>query len=196
MGICGPPLALVGLRRLPPLCRLRASLHWPPVGYSYHPYPRLLRALALLRLLPVAFRVGHPRMPHLRGFRLLLPGLLVILGPRTAIVVAALPPLLNLQSWFTTCLEARPVSDSTPPPRYGFESWFNPSPASSSSRPRYRVYPRVDAVESEVADRAAALHRCSKPLSAVLPRKIRRYAVADQPLFVLRSRSTRGSLVL
>ena len=81
------------------------------------------------------------------------------------------------------CPEARPVSDSTPPPRCSFESWFDPSPASSSSRPRYFVYPRVDAVESEVADRAAALHRRSKPLSAVLPRKIRRYAVADQPLF-------------
>ena len=81
------------------------------------------------------------------------------------------------------CPEARPVSDSAPPPRCGFESWFDPSPASSSSRPCYRVYPRVDAVESEVADRAAELHRRSKPLSAVLPRKIRRYAVVDQLLF-------------
>ena len=36
---------------------------------------------------------------------------------------------------------------------------------------------------SAVADRAAALHRRSKQLSAILPRKIRRYAVADQPLF-------------
>ena len=81
------------------------------------------------------------------------------------------------------CPEARPVSDSAPPPRCGFESWFDPSPTSSSSRPRYRVYPQVAAVESEVTDRAAALHRRSKPLSAVLPRKIRRYAVADQPLF-------------
>ena len=108
VGICGPPLALVGLRHPPPPRRFRASLHWPPVGYSYRPYPRLLRALALLRLLPVAFRVGHPRMLHFRGFRLLLPGLLVIRGPRTAIVVAAPPPLLliplplNLQSWCTT----------------------------------------------------------------------------------------------
>ena len=81
------------------------------------------------------------------------------------------------------CPEAQPVSDSAPPPRCGFESWFDPSPASSSSRPRYRVYPRVAAVESEVVDRVAALHRRSKPLSAVLPRKIRRYAVAGQPLF-------------
>ena len=36
---------------------------------------------------------------------------------------------------------------------------------------------------SEVAARAAALYRRSKPLSAILPRQIRRYAVADQPLF-------------
>ena len=75
------------------------------------------------------------------------------------------------------------MSDSASSLRCGFESWFDPSPASSSSRPRYRVYLRVDAVESEVADRAAALHRRSKSLSLVLPRKIRRYAVADQPLF-------------
>ena len=81
------------------------------------------------------------------------------------------------------CPEVRPVSDSAPPPRCGYEAWFDPSPASSSSRPRYRVYPRVDAVVSEVADHAAALHRRSKPLSAILPHKIRRYAVADQPLF-------------
>ena len=81
------------------------------------------------------------------------------------------------------CPEARPVSNSTPPPRCGFEAWFDTSPASSSSRLCYRVYPRVDAVESEVADRAAALHRRSKPLLAILPRKICRYAVADQPLF-------------
>ena len=57
--------------------------------------------------------MGHPRMLHLRGFRLLLPGLLVILGPRTAIVVAA-PPLLlliplplNLQSWFVNFARRR-----------------------------------------------------------------------------------------
>ena len=48
-----------------------------------------------------------------------------------------------------------------------------------------RIYPRVAAVESEVSDRAAALHRRSEPLSAVLPRNIRRYAVADQQLFAV-----------
>ena len=73
--------------------------------------------------------------------------------------------------------------DSAPPPHCGFETWFDPSPASSSSRPRYRVYPRVVAVVSEVAAWAAVLRRRSTPLSAILPRKIRRYAVADQLLF-------------
>ena len=81
------------------------------------------------------------------------------------------------------CPEARPVSVSAPPPCCGFEAWFDPSPASSSSWTRYRVYPRVDAVVSEVADRADALHHRSKLLSAILPLKIRRYAVADQPIF-------------
>ena len=75
------------------------------------------------------------------------------------------------------------MSDSAPPPHCGFETWFDHSPASSSSRLRYRVYPQVVAVVSEVAARAAALPRRSKPLSAFLPRKIRRYVVADQPLF-------------
>ena len=81
------------------------------------------------------------------------------------------------------CPEAKPVSDSAPPPRCGFESWFGPSPTLPSSRPRYRIYPRVAAVESEVANQAAALHRRSKPLSAVLSHKVRRYAVVDQPHF-------------
>ena len=39
------------------------------------------------------------------------------------------------------------------------------------------------AVVSEVAVRAAALHRCSKLLSAILPCQIRRYAVAVQSIF-------------
>ena len=49
--------------------------------------------------------------------------------------------------------------------------------------PHFRVYPRVAAVKPEVADREAALHRRSKLLSAILPRKVRRHAVADLPHF-------------
>ena len=64
-----------------------------------------------------------------------------------------------------------------------FRDLVCPSPASSSSRPRYRVYPWVVEVVSEVAVHAAALHRCSNLLSAILPRQIRCYAVAIQPLF-------------
>ena len=64
-----------------------------------------------------------------------------------------------------------------------FRDLVCPSPASSSSQPRYRVYPRVVAVVSEVVVRATALHCRSKSLSAILPRQIRRYAVAVQPLF-------------
>ena len=122
--------------------------------------------------------MGHPRMLHLRGFSLLLPELLVIRGPRTAIVVTA-PPLLlliplplNLQSWCTTFGRRR---GRCPIPLLHFVAVLN----RGSIPPR--IYPRVDAVESEVADCAAALHRRSNTLSAVLPCKIRRYAVADQP---------------
>ena len=37
MGICGPPLALVGLRRPPPLHGLRLSLHGPRWGICTTP---------------------------------------------------------------------------------------------------------------------------------------------------------------
>ena len=175
LGWASPSASPLQAPRQPPLS---------PGGFFFRLYPRLLWALALLRRLLVALQVGHPRMLHLRGFRLLLPGLLVILGPRTATVIAAPPPLLliplplSLRNSSTTFALKRGRCSI---PFLHLESWFDPSPASSSSWSR--VCPRVPAVESEVADRAAALHRRSKPLSAVLPRKIRRYVVADQPLF-------------
>ena len=43
--------------------------------------------------------------------------------------------------------------------------------------------PRVSDILREVDDRAASLARHSKPLSAVLPKKVRRYAVADSQHF-------------
>ena len=134
--------------------------------------------------------MGRPRVLHLRGFSSAPPGTPRDSGSEdtdsdsssaSAAPVASAALLAELVYDF--CPEARPVSDSAPPPRCGFEAWFDLSLASSSSRPRYRVYPRVDAVVSKVADRAAALHRRSKLLSAILLRKIHRYAVADQPLF-------------
>ena len=45
------------------------------------------------------------------------------------------------------------------------------------------MYPRVSDILGEVDEHAAALARRSKPLSAVLPKKVRRYAVADSQHF-------------
>ena len=114
--MCEPPLALVGLRRPPPLRRLCASLRQPPVGFLFHRYPRLLLVLLLLHIqtlawlcrLQLALLVGPLHMFRLSGSRLLLPGLLMVLSPRTAIAIAAPPPLLliplplSLRTLFTT----------------------------------------------------------------------------------------------
>ena len=45
------------------------------------------------------------------------------------------------------------------------------------------MYPRVSDILGEVDERAVALTRCSKPLSAVLPKKVRRYTIADSQYF-------------
>ena len=69
---------------------------------------------------------------------------------------------------YEACPESRPLSDDARQPRYGFESWFG-QPESFASRPHFRLYPRVGAVESEVAARAEALAHRSKSLSQLLP---------------------------
>ena len=81
---------------------------------------------------------------------------------------------------YEVCPESRPVSDAQRPPCCGFEAWFG-QPESSSSRQRFRLYPRVAEVES-VSDRAEALARRAKPLSQVLLRRSRKYVVADDLL--------------
>ena len=83
---------------------------------------------------------------------------------------------------YETCPESRLAVDATHPLSCGFEAWFG-QPPSSSSRQRFRLYPRVPEVESEVSARAEALARCSKPLSQILPRRSRKYTVADDPLY-------------
>ena len=45
------------------------------------------------------------------------------------------------------------------------------------------LYPRVSDILVDISDRAASLARRSKPLSAVLPKKVRKYAVADAQHF-------------
>ena len=83
---------------------------------------------------------------------------------------------------FKFCPESRPVADAARPPLCGFEAWFG-QPESASSRQRFWLYPRVVEVESEVSDCAEALVRRAKPLSQVLPRRSRKYAVADDQLY-------------
>ena len=83
---------------------------------------------------------------------------------------------------YEVCPDSRPIADAARPPRCGFEAWFG-QPEASASRQRFRLYPRVAEVQSEVAARAVALDRQAKPLSHILPNRSRSYAVADDPLF-------------
>ena len=83
---------------------------------------------------------------------------------------------------YEVCPDSRPLSDTARPPRCSFEAWFG-QPESAASKQRFRLYPRVAEVESEVAGRSEALARRTKPLSHIIPTRKRRYAIADDPLF-------------
>ena len=83
---------------------------------------------------------------------------------------------------YEVCPDSRPLTEAAHQPRCSFEVWFG-QPEPSASRSRFRLYPRVAEVESEVAARAEALARRSKPLSQIIPSRSRNYAVADRPLF-------------
>ena len=72
--------------------------------------------------------------------------------------------------------------DTTRPPRCGFEAWFG-KPEATASKQRFRLYPRVAEVQSEVAARSESLARRTKPLSHVIPSRARQYALADDPVF-------------
>ena len=73
---------------------------------------------------------------------------------------------------------SRPLLDVARPPRCEFEGWFG-QPEVPASRPRFRLYPRVGEVESEVTGKASSLARRSKPLSSILTTHYTRHAVAD-----------------
>ena len=79
--------------------------------------------------------------------------------------------------------ESRPLSSPSLPPRCGFESLLAPTDPPESSRPHFRLYPRVEEVMTATCERAAALLRKMKPFSAVLPKKNRKHSVADVPDF-------------
>ena len=83
---------------------------------------------------------------------------------------------------YDACPNSRQLLDDSRPPRCEFEGWFGQQEY-SAPRPRFRLYPRVGEVESEVAARAGALARRSKPLSQILPSRSSRHAVTDLPLY-------------
>ena len=72
--------------------------------------------------------------------------------------------------------------DDPRPPRCEFEGWFGQLEI-SASRPRFRLYPRVGEVESEVTAKASSRARRSKPLSQILTSHYTRHAVADLPYY-------------
>ena len=74
------------------------------------------------------------------------------------------------------------MTDTTRTPRCGFEAWFG-QPEATASKHRFRLYPRVAEVQSEVAARSEALARRTKPLSHIIPTRSRQYALADDLLF-------------
>ena len=83
---------------------------------------------------------------------------------------------------YEVCPHSRPLLDDPRPPRCEFEGWFG-QPEVSASRPRFRLYPRVGEVESEVMAKASSLARRSKPLSQILTSHYTRHAVADLPYY-------------
>ena len=83
---------------------------------------------------------------------------------------------------YEVCPDSRPLVDSERAPRCGFEAWFG-QPEATASRQRFRLYPRVVEVQSEVAARSEALARQSKPLSHIIPSRSHQYALADDPVF-------------
>ena len=83
---------------------------------------------------------------------------------------------------YEVCPDSRPLLDTTRPPLCGFEAWFG-KPEATDSKQRFRLYPRIAEVQSEVAARSESLARRTKPLSHVIPSRARQYALADDPVF-------------
>ena len=82
---------------------------------------------------------------------------------------------------YEVCPDSRPLYDVRAP-RCGFKAWFG-QPEAMASRQRFRLYPRVAEVQSEVAARSEALAHRAKPLFHIIPSCARSYALADDPVF-------------
>ena len=69
------------------------------------------------------------------------------------------------------------------PPRCEFEEFISTSEASSSAKPNFTLYPRVNEILGSCADRAARFAKESKPLHQILPLKRKSFHVGDKPDF-------------
>ena len=79
--------------------------------------------------------------------------------------------------------ESRPLSAPLLALRCGFELLFAVSGPPESTRPHFRLYPRVADIVQKTCDSAATLAKGTKPLSAILPKKRRLQSVMDEPDF-------------
>ena len=82
---------------------------------------------------------------------------------------------------YEVCPHSRPLLDDARPPRCEFEGWFG-QPEVSASRPRFRLYPRVGEVESEVTAKASSRSPFQASL-LFLTTYYTRHAVADLPYY-------------
>ena len=79
--------------------------------------------------------------------------------------------------------ESRPLSDYQAPPCCTFEDYFAISDLQAASRPKLRVYPRVDELIVQSQDRADKLAKEAQPLQRVITLRHRLFPVADDPDF-------------
>ena len=77
--------------------------------------------------------------------------------------------------------ESHPLPAPQVPPRCSFEEFFAVADPQGSSRPKLRLYARVEKLVSQTQDSAAKLARKSRLLHRVFPLKCRSFSVADGP---------------
>ena len=77
----------------------------------------------------------------------------------------------------------RPASTSHQAPHCNFESLYVVEAPSSSSWPKFCLYPQVSTIVTDVQARADSLADRSKPVQSILPKPHRLHAIGDAPDF-------------
>ena len=72
----------------------------------------------------------------------------------------------------------------------GFEALYALSEPSESTRPCFRLSPRLDEILTDIRDCVAVLAKGTKPLSAILPKRLRSHLWQMLPILPPRLRST------